>query len=316
MNSAKIFIDGQEGTTGLKIRERLVGRTDFELLEIDPAKRKDEAARRDCLSSADIAILCLPDEAARQAVEFVNRGATRLIDASTAHRVAAGWVYGLPELSSSHREAIRAARYVANPGCHATAFALGLYPLISSGILGKDYPIFSNSLTGYSGGGKRVIAKVESVGPASLWGMRPYALNLKHKHLPEMQHVLGLDFPPGFMPVLGPFYQGMIVSTLLETRLLSRRVAASDLHEILTAYYAGERFVRVMPLDAATFLDEGYLSPLECNDTNRAEVFVFGHESQVLIAVRLDNLGKGASGAAVQSLNLMLDRPEEMGLIS
>ena len=146
--------------------------------------------------------------------------------------------------------------------------------------------------------------------------MRPYALTLKHKHLPEMQHVLGLEFPPGFMPILGPFFQGMIVSTLLESRLLSRRVTASDLHEILASYYAGEHFVRVMPFESKAFLDEGYLSPLECNDTNRAEVFVFGHDSQVLIAVRLDNLGKGASGAAVQSLNLMLDRPEEMGLVS
>ncbi len=316
MNAPKIFIDGQEGTTGLKIRERLVGRTDFQLLEIDPLKRKDETARRDCLSAADIAILCLPDDAARQAVELVSQGSTRLIDASTAHRVAAGWTYGLPELSSSHREAIRGARYVANPGCHATAFALGLYPLISAGILGRDYPIFSNSLTGYSGGGKKVIAKVESFGPASLWGMRPYALNLKHKHLPEMQRVLGLDFHPGFLPILGPFYQGMIVSTLLETRLLSRRATATDLHEVLTSHYAGERFVRVMPLESAAFLDEGYLSPLECNDTNRADVFVFGHDSQVLIAVRIDNLGKGASGAAVQSLNLMLDRPEETGLVS
>ena len=241
----KIFIDGQEGTTGLKIRERLVGRTDFELIEIDPLKRKDDAARRDCLLSADVAILCLPDDASRRAAELVRDHATRLIDASTAHRVASGWVYGLPELSASCREAIRRARTVANPGCHATGFALGLYPLVASGILGKDYPIFVNSLTGYSGGGKKVIAKVESAGSPGNWGMRPYALSLTHKHLPEMQRVLGLDYPPGFMPVLGPFYQGMIVSTLLESRLLSRRLTARDLREVLASYYAGEQFVRV-----------------------------------------------------------------------
>ena len=311
----KVFIDGQEGTTGLKIRERLVGRTDFELIEIDPLKRKNEAARRECLSSADVAILCLPDQASRQAVELVREHSTRLIDASTAHRVAPGWAYGLPELSSTHREAICQARTVANPGCHATGFALGLYPLVKSGILGRDYPIFVNSLTGYSGGGKKVIAKVEGVGAASLWGMRPYALSLTHKHLPEMQHVVGLDYPPGFMPVLGPFYQGMIVSILLENRLLSRRVTARDLHEVLAKYYAGEHFVRVMPFESDDVLDEGYLSPLDCNETNRAEVFVFGHDSQALVAVRLDNLGKGASGAAIQSLNLMLDLPEATGLV-
>lgn len=312
----KVFIDGQEGTTGLKIRERLVGRTDFELIEIDPLNRKDDSARRECLISASIAILCLPDDAAKRAVELVGHHPTRVIDASTAHRTAAGWVYGLPELSPAHRESIRRAQRVANPGCHATGFALGLYPLVNARILGTDYPIFANSLTGYSGGGKKVIAKVESVGAPSLWGMRPYALSLSHKHLPEMQHVLGLDYPPGFMPILGPFFQGMVVSTLLECRLLNRRMTARDLHAVLASHYAAEQFVRVMPFESAAFLDEGYLSPLECNETNRAEIFVFGHDTQALVAVRLDNLGKGASGAAVQSLNLMLDRPESMGLVA
>lgn len=311
-----VFIDGQVGTTGLKIRERLVGRTDFDLIEIDPLKRKDESVRRECLSSADIAILCLPDEAARQAVELVRLQNTRFIDASTAHRIAPGWAYGLPELSSTHREAIRRARYVANPGCHATGFALGLYPLVSLGIVGKNYPVVTHSLTGYSGGGKKLIAKYERAGSAEHWAMRPYALSLTHKHLPEMQRVLGLDYPPGFMPVAGPFYQGMIVSTLLESRLLTRRVTARDLHEVLASYYAGEHFVKVMPFESDASLDEGYLSPLDCNETNRAEIFVFGHDSQALVAVRLDNLGKGASGAAIQSLNLMLDRPEDAGLIA
>ena len=182
--------------------------------------------------------------------------------------------------------------------------------------LDKSYPIFTNSLTGYSGGGKRVIAKVERVGSESQWGMRPYALGLVHKHLSEMQRVLDLAYPPGFMPVLGPFYQGMIVSTLLECRLLAHRVGARDLHEVLASHYANEHFVRVMPFGADDLLDEGYLSPFDCNETNRAEVFVFGHDSQALVLVRLDNLGKGASGAAVQNLNLMLDLPENTGLVA
>ena len=311
---AKVFIDGQEGTTGLKIRERLVGRTDFELIEIDPLKRKVESDRRDCLRAADIAILCLPDEASRQAVELVRNEATRLIDTSTAHRVAAGWAYGLPELSPTHRNAIREARFVANPGCHATGFILGLFPLIHAGILGRDYPIVSQSLTGYSGAGKKLIARYEGGAWVTSREMRPYALGLKHKHIPEMMRYAGLDHPPGFTPVVGPFYNGMIVSTLLECRWLSRTMGARELREVLAAYYEGQLFVRVMPFDSEPFLDDGYLTPVACNETNRAEIFVFGHESQALVAVRLDNLGKGASGAAVQNLNLMLGIPEGEGL--
>jgi N-acetyl-gamma-glutamyl-phosphate reductase len=310
-----VFIDGQEGTTGLQIRERLIGRTDFTLIEIEPSKRKDDTARRDCLLGSDIAILCLPDDASRQAYAWVRDHKTRLIDASTAHRTAPGWVYGLPELSAAHREAIRSARFVANPGCHATGFLLGLVPLIAAGVVPTSYPFVVNSVTGYSGGGKKLISKYENGDPQQFAGPRPYALGLRHKHLPEMQHVAGLDNPPGFLPVLGPIYQGMIVSTLLHTPLLSMPVAAADLHERLAAHYAGERFVRVMPFAASDYLDEGQLVPTECNHTNRADLFVFGHGEQAVIAVRLDNLGKGASGAAIQNLNLMLGRPEDAGLI-
>ncbi len=310
-----VFIDGQEGTTGLKIRERLAGRTDFTLIEIEPSKRKDDAARRDCLHSCDIAILCLPDEASRKAYEWVHDNQTRLIDTSTAHRTTPGWAYGLPELSRKHRNALREARYVANPGCHATGFLLGLFPLIAAGIVPTSYPFMVNSVTGYSGGGKKLISKYENGDPQLFAGPRPYALGLHHKHLPEMQHVAGLDNPPGFLPVLGPIYQGMIVSTLLHTRLLSRAATAADLREHLAEYYAGERFVHVMPFADDDALDEGQLVPTECNHTNRAEVFVFGHADQAIVCVRLDNLGKGASGAAVQNLNLMLGRPEDTGLI-
>jgi len=312
----KVFIDGQEGTTGLKIRERLIGRTDFELIEIDPLKRKDESARSDCLAAANIAILCLPDEASRKAVEIVRDKTTRLIDTSTAHRVAPHWVYGLPELGSSQRDAIRNARFVANPGCHSTAFILGIYPLVKGGLLPKTYPVFAQSLTGYSGGGKKLIAKYENSEQPKIFDMRPYALGLMHKHVPEMQQVAGLDFPPGFLPVVGPFYNGMIVNTLLEARALARPYTARAVHEFLATHYAGESFVRVMPFESEAHLDGGFLSPLGCNETNRAEVFVFGHDSQILISVRLDNLGKGASGAAVQNLNLMLGTPESQGLVA
>lgn len=312
----KVFIDGQEGTTGLKIRERLDGRNDFELIEIDPGKRKDESARRDCLAAADIAILCLPDDAARKAVELVRDTSTRLIDSSTAHRVAPGWVYGLPELGVSQRDAIRKAQYVANPGCHATAFILGVQPLVKTGILGKDYPVFAQSLTGYSGGGKKLIAKYENPDQPKISDMRPYALSLNHKHIPEMTKVSGLAHPPGLLPVVGPFYHGMVVSTLFESRALSRHKTAQQVHEFFQAHYEHERFIRVMPFASDTYLDGPYLPATGCNDTNRAEIFVFGNDTQVLVSVRLDNLGKGASGAAVQNLNLMLGAPEDQGLVA
>ena len=309
-----VFIDGQEGTTGLKIRERLAGRTDFTLIEIDPAKRKDDAARRECLLSADIAILCLPDDASRKAYEWVREHKTRLIDTSTAHRVVPGWAYGLPELSPAHRDAIRGARFVANTGCHAAGFLLGIYPLVATGMLQTSYPFVVNSITGYSGGGKKLIAKYEQGDPEQLSGPQPYSLALQHKHLPEMQRIAGLDSPPAFMPIRGRFYKGMVVSTLVHMRLLARLTTPSALREQLASHYASEQFVRVLPFAPESELDEGGLSPLRCNDTNRADIFVFGNDDHALIAVCLDNLGKGASGAAIQNLNLMLGVPEDAGL--
>jgi N-acetyl-gamma-glutamyl-phosphate reductase len=239
---------------------------------------------------------------------------TRLIDTSTAHRVAPGWAYGLPELSPAHRDAIRSARFVANPGCHATGFLLGAYPVITAGLVQSSYPFVVHSLTGYSGGGKKLITKYEQGDQRLLAGPQPYSLGLRHKHLPEMQRIAGLDSAPAFLPVRSCFYNGMIVSTLLHLRLLSRPTTALGLRDQLATHYAGERFVRVLPLSAESELDEGGLSPLGCNDTNRADVFVSGHDEQAIIAVRLDNLGKGASGAAVQNLNLMLGVPEQTGL--
>lgn len=309
----KVFIDGQEGTTGLRIRERLAGRRDFELIEIEPQKRKDESARQACLLGADIAILCLPDDASRQAYEWVRNQSTRLIDTSTAHRVAPGWVYGLQELTPDHRELIRSARFVANPGCHATGFLLGVAPLTRLGLVPKSYPFVVTSITGYSGGGKKLIAKYEQ-GNESLAGPQPYSLGLKHKHLPEMTKYAELERVPAFIPIRANFYQGMVVSTVLDTSLLARGISAARIRECLADHYCHQQFIRVLPEGAEGELDDGGLSPLGCNGTNRADIFVLGNSEQVLISVRLDNLGKGASGAALQSLNLMLGQVENLGL--
>ena len=248
---------------------------------------------------------------------MIENPRTRLIDPSSAHRVSPQFVYGFPELKRGQRDLIRKATRVSVPGCHATVLVAALAPLVASGVVPTDYPTVVHSLTGYSGGGKKLIAKYEA-GTAqekeALRGPRPYALGLKHKHLPEMQHLVGLDSAPFFEPVVGNFYKGMLVSVPLLTRLLPKKLAPQDVHEVLAAHYHGERFIVVQPLDSESLLDEGYLSPTACNDTNRLELFVFGHDQQILIVARLDNLGKGASGAAVQNLNLMLGVDEATAL--
>ena len=315
----KIFIDGREGTTGLQIQERLQSRTDLELCELSGDLRKDPAARRALINQVDFVITCLPDAAARESASLIENPRTRLIDPSSAHRVSPDFVYGFPELHKGQRDLIRKARRVSVPGCHATGLVAALSPLVSSGLVPQDYPVVVHSLTGYSGGGKKLIAKYETASPndrESLRGPRPYGLGLRHKHLPEMQHVVGLTSAPFFEPVVGDFYKGMLVSVPLIDRLLSKRLAPSDVHEVLSAHYVGERFVVVQPLDSEALLDEGYLNPIACNGTNRLELFVFGHDSQILVIARLDNLGKGASGAAIQNLNLMLGADESTGLQS
>ncbi|MES1177261.1 MAG: N-acetyl-gamma-glutamyl-phosphate reductase [Myxococcales bacterium] len=314
---ASIFIDGREGTTGLQIQERLQSRTDVELRELPAELRKDPAARQKLINEVDVVITCLPDAAARESAGMIQNSRTRLIDPSSAHRVSPDFVYGFPELKKGHRDAIRKSTRVSVPGCHATGMVALLAPLAALGLVPKDYPAVVHSLSGYSGGGKKLIAKYEEATSEQrerLRGPRPYGLTLQHKHLPEMQHVVGLDAPPFFEPVVGNFYKGMLVSVPLITRLLPKRLAAKDVHEVLAAHYQSEPFVRVQPLDSTTLLDEGYLSPIECNDTNRLELFVFGHDTQILLVARLDNLGKGASGAAVQNLNLMLGVDEATGL--
>lgn len=314
---AKIFIDGREGTTGLQIQERLAARSDIELCELPSDLRKDPAARKALINEVDFVITCLPDAAAKESSGLLQNPRTRLIDPSSAHRVDPGFVYGFPELNGEQRNRIRQASRVSVPGCHATGFVAALAPLVARGLVPKDYPVVVHSLSGYSGGGKKLIAKYETASPDErerLRGPRPYGLGLRHKHLPEMQHVTGLSAAPLFQPVVADFYKGMLVSVPLFSRLLPKKVSPQDVHEVLSAHYQGERFVRVQPLETESLLDDGYLNPIACNDTNRLELFVFGHEEQILIVARLDNLGKGASGAAVQNLNLMLGVDEASGL--
>ncbi len=312
----KIFIDGQEGTTGLEIKERLRLREDIRLLEIPAAKRKDTEARKEIINRADVVILCLPDEAAREAVTLAENKTTRFIDASTAHRTHEDWVYGLPEMDPAQKTRIADARFVANPGCYPTGFILALRPLIALGIMPKDYPATVHALSGYSGGGKKLIAAYEgqSGQAAQKIAARPYGLTLNHKHLPEMQMYAGLDHAPVFTPQVGNFYKGMLVNIPIFPRLFKRDLGPDGIREELARYYGGQPFVKVM--EGQGPLDQGFLSALGCNDTNRVEIFVFGHRDQILLTARLDNLGKGASGAAVQNLNIMLGAGEDRGLVS
>ena len=312
----KVFVDGQEGTTGLQIRDRLLGHGRVKLLEIDPDKRKDTAERRRLLNEADVAFLCLPDAAAKESAALVTNDRTRLIDASTAHRTDPAWVYGLPELNPPQRAQIRAAKRVANIGCHAAGFIVLVHPLVAAGVLPKDYPVTCHSLTGYSGGGKKMIAEYEAPGRERfpLGAPRHYALAMRHKHLPEMQKYTGLDFAPEFNPIIGDFYKGMAVTVPLASRMLTGKPTARAVRDLLAEYYAGERFVRVQPFDDPANTQFGYFDTLGTNDTNRNDIFVFGNDEHVVLISRLDNLGKGASGAAVQNMNIMLGLDEGTAL--
>ena len=314
----KIFVDGLSGTTGLKIHERLSLYSDLEIIEADFEKRRDLGERARCLNEADLVFLCLPDDAAREAVELVENPNTRIIDASTAHRTAPGWTYGLPELSEAHREAVINSKRVSNPGCHATAFLLSAFPLVSHGVLAPDYPLTCQSLTGYSGGGKALIEKYEAEQGRNNYAKapRPYALSLSHKHLPEMALQAGLTQEPLFVPILGNNYKGMAVMLPLHTKLLKQKLTGAVLHELLAGHYAGQKFVSVMPYQEDACLFDGAVDITACNDTNKAEIFVFGNDAKgtALVLTRIDNLGKGASGAAVQNMNLMLGFKEDFHL--
>lgn len=309
-----VYVDGQEGTTGLRIREVLAGRSDVEVLAIDPDKRKDPVERARLLNTADVAFLCLPDAASREAAEMVTNPKTCLIDASTAHRTDPAWVFGLPELEAGQRDHIRASKRIANPGCHSTAFILAVRPLVDAGLLPRSLPLSATSLTGYSGGGRRMIEQYEAGGDPRLLSPRPYALSLKHKHLPEMVTHAGIDVAPVFQPVVSSFYKGLAVMVPLHLSELAPGTTAGDLHAALEARYADERYVRVMPMNDAATLEEGFFDVQGCNDTNRVDLFVFGSHTQAVLVSRLDNLGKGASGAAVQSMNIHLGIDETTGL--
>ena len=310
----KVFIDGSEGTTGLRIHERFMEREDIELLQISAERRKDATERRKLINESDIAILCLPDAAAIEAVAMIENEHVRIIDPSTAHRTQAGWAYGLPELSKQHRENIQTGKRVAVPGCHATGFISLVYPLIQGAILPVDYPVSSFSLTGYSGGGKKMIEEYENEERTQEYSApREYAFSQQHKHLNEMHRITGLKKVPLFSPVVADYYSGMLVSLPLYTDLLNQDQTPEKLHQYLSEYYAEQKFIEVMPFGAEAKTN-GFLSGNACAGWDGMKIYVTGNEDRVVLSAQFDNLGKGASGAAIQCLNLMIGCEEEKGL--
>ena len=310
--SNTVFIDGQAGTTGLELAARLRAHDSIDLIEIDDASRKDADARRAFFERADVSVLCLPDDAAREAATLTND--CRLLDASTAHRVHDDWVYGMPELTPTSRRAIETAKRVSNPGCYPTGFILSVRPLIEAGWLAADLPLRVHAVSGYSGGGNKLIDRYTNCQDGE-YLTKPYGLSLAHKHVPEMRAYSGTVSAPLFNPMVGHFYKGMLVQVPLFMRELTRRVRADDITNLLRERYTDEPFVQVFPTAPDEgVLDDGFLSPTVTNGTNGLDMMVFGHDEQVTIVTRYDNLGKGASGAAVQNLNLMLGLPETTGL--
>lgn len=312
-----VFIDGQAGTTGLQIADQLNNRADIKLVTIPYEHRKDAAVKKQILNDVDLVILCLPDIAAKESVAMIYNDRVRVLDASTAHRTHPDWTYGLPELFPDQREKIKSAARVANPGCYPTGFLLGILPLITAGIVPTDYPVFVDAVSGYSGGGRQLIEKYEAhraENTPTPWTYRKYGLQLTHKHIPEMRHYSGLTLDPLFVPAVADFYKGMLVSVPLSTRLLKPGTSPQTIHDCLDRYYDGEKYIRVFPANDFDQLDTGFLSPLLCNDTNRLDILLFANSEQTMLISRLDNLGKGASGAAIQNMNLMLGVEEGAGL--
>ncbi len=310
----KIFIDGSEGTTGLRIYERFEGRDDIELLKICSELRKDVNERKRLINESDITFLCLPDVAAKESVSLVENENVIIIDTSTAHRTQEGWAYGFPELSKEHREAIRSGKRIAVPGCYATGFISLVYPMVAEGILPADYPVSAFGLSGYSGAGKKVIAAYEaSERPADFDAPREYALTQQHKHLKEMKKISGLLREPLFSPIICDYYSGMVMSVQLYTHMLNKVHTVEEIHAALTEFYKGEKFIKVMPLDAQA--GEGnMLAGNACSGWDGLKIFVTGNEERIVLSSQFDNLGKGASGAAIQCLNIVLGCEEEKGL--
>lgn len=309
----KVFIDGKEGTTGLKIFERFENRNDLEILTIAEEKRKDVSERKRLINEADVVFLCLPDEAARESVSLVENERTIVIDASTAHRTLDDWAYGLPELSPKRREAVCTGKRISVPGCYATGFITVTAPLVALGILRKDYPVTAYGISGYSGGGKKLVAEYESPERAEKYDSpRIYALALSHKHVPEMQKHTELMFKPLFNPIVCDYYNGMAVGVPLYTRLLNKKLSPRELARQYAEYYAGQQFISVLPHEKVA---EGVLYTNTLAGTNRLEIIVCGNNEQLTVISRFDNLGKGASGAAVQCMNLAVGMDEAAGLL-
>ena len=305
----KVFIDGKEGTTGLKIFERLGSRKDVEILTLPEELRKEAPARKEMINSADVVFLCLPDAAAKEAVSLCKNDRVIIIDASTAHRTDPGWAYGFPELSEAHREKIAHSRRIAVPGCHASGFISLVYPLIAGGIVHPDYPFVCHSVTGYSGGGKKMIAEYESESRSPEFDSpRQYGMAQKHKHLPEMMKVCGLDFAPIFNPIVADYYSGMCVTVPLCGRFLAKNMTVSQLKDYFAEYYARQNFVKVMDTMPP------YLAANPLSGTNGMQIYADGSDERIVLASVFDNLGKGASGAAVQCMNIALGLDERTSL--
>jgi len=308
----KVYIDGQEGTTGLKILERFKNRNDIELLKIDEEKRKDADERKKLINSSDFTFLCLPDAAAREAVAMA-RDKVRIIDASTAHRTNPDWAYGFPELGADFRNKIANSARTAVPGCYASGFISMVYPLVKLGIMPADYPVTCHAVSGYSGAGKKAIAVYEGENrPSEFDSPRQYALTQQHKHLPEMQKICGLSYAPAFNPLVCDYFSGMVVSLPIFTRLLTKKYTPDDVRKALAEFYKDSYFVKVMP-DGEP--EDGFIGANNISGTNNMQIFVNGNDERLILCSRLDNLGKGASGAAVQCLNIMMGIDEKTGLI-
>jgi len=314
----KIFIDGKEGTTGLKIFERFEGRSDLEIIQIDEAKRKDPVEKARLMNQADYVFLCLPDAAAIESAELVTNPQTKIIDASTAHRTNPDWAYGFPELDKSFREKIISSKRVAVPGCYASGSIAICYPLVKAAIMQADYPVVIHAVSGYSGAGKKAIALYEAEDRTSASGLdspRLYALTQAHKHLPEIKKISGLDFEPVFNPYVCDYFAGMTVTVGLHARMLAKKVTLQAVWESFASHYEGCRFVQVAPLMGEGLLSEPFIPADTLAGTNNMQLFVYGNDDRIMITSRFDNLGKGASGAAVQCMNIMMGIDEAKGLV-
>lgn len=306
----KVFIDGQAGTTGLQIKDKLLKHPFVELLEIESDKRKDETERQKLMNNADVVFLCLPDAAAIEAVKLVTNPDTVVIDASTAHRTSKGWTYGFPELSEKQRIKIKESKRIANPGCHASGFVSLVYPLVSEGIMASDFPVTAFSITGYSGGGNKMIGEYESAEREEEFGSpRQYGLTQLHKHLPEMKEICGLSDFPVFMPVVSDYYCGMAVSVPIFTKLLKKKLTLEEMYEFLSEFYKNSKFINV-----AHGPESGFLSPLGHEGTNRMTIYVMGNDERIVLTSVFDNLGKGASSAAVENMNIAMGFDESTAL--